>query len=118
MKKTSFGIERALYRKIKNMKREELDQYLYKVSSRSESYGYEDGLKNGIALSSKCMDEAIQKAIGCTVIDGIVGYETIEKTKQYQMKNNLQIDGIARNQDQSQDISKWQCLLMGEFLTL
>ncbi|MBE5936029.1 MAG: hypothetical protein E7262_09600 [Lachnospiraceae bacterium] len=63
MKKTSFGIERALYRKIKNMKREELDQYLYKVSSRSESYGYEDGLKNGIALSSKCMDEAIQKAI-------------------------------------------------------
>ena len=63
MKKTSFGIDRALYRKIKNMKREELDQYLYKVSSRSESYGYEDGLKNGIALSSKYMDEAIQKAI-------------------------------------------------------
>ena len=45
--------------------------------------------------------KAIQKAIGCTLIDGIVGYETIEKTKQYQMKNNLQIDGIARNQDQS-----------------
>ena len=48
----------------------------------------------------------------------LYGYETIEKTKQYQMKNNLQIDGIARNQDQSQDIPKWKCLLMGEFLTL
>ncbi len=36
----------------------------------------------------------------------LYGYETIEKTKQYQMRNNLQIDGIARNQDQSQDISK------------
>ena len=51
--------------------------------------------------------KAIQKAIGCTLIDGIVGYETVEKTKQYQMKNNLQIDGIARNQDQSQDIPKY-----------
>lgn len=51
--------------------------------------------------------KAIQKAIGCTLIDGIVGYETIEKTKQYQMRNNLQIDGIARNQNKSQDIPEW-----------
>ena len=57
--------------------------------------------------------KAIQKAIGCTLIDGIVGYETIEKTKQYQMKNNLQIDGIARNQNQSQNIPKRIILYLG-----
>lgn len=60
---SKFGIDRALYRKIKNMNREELDKYIFNVSSKSESYGYEDGLKNGIALSSKSMDEAIKKAI-------------------------------------------------------
>ena len=62
-KQKNFGIDRALYRRIKQMKREELDEYLYKVSSKSEHYGYEDGLKDGVALSGKCMDEALQKAI-------------------------------------------------------
>lgn len=37
----------------------------------------------------------IQTKIGCSLIDGIVGSETIEKTKQFQLRNNLTIDGIC-----------------------
>lgn len=37
----------------------------------------------------------IQIKIGCTMLDGLAGFETIRKTKQYQLKHNLVVDGIA-----------------------
>lgn len=46
---------------------------------------------------NKCMHvvSEIQSKIGCKMIDGIVGNETIEKTRQFQLRENLDVDGIA-----------------------
>lgn len=51
----------------------------------------------GNKSNTKCMNivSDIQRKLGCSLIDGIVGAETIEKTKQFQLRNNLQVDGIA-----------------------
>lgn len=54
----------------------------------------------GIKTNTKAVSliKEIQSKIGCTMIDGIVLYktgETYEKTKQFQLLNNLEIDGIA-----------------------
>lgn len=51
----------------------------------------------GARTNSKALQvvKDIQEKIGCKLIDGIVGAETIEKTKQFQLRNNLVVDGIA-----------------------
>lgn len=47
--------------------------------------------------NAKCIQvvKDIQKKVGCSLIDGIVGAETITKTKSYQRLVGLTVDGIA-----------------------
>lgn len=51
----------------------------------------------GVRSNTKCLQviREIQEKLGCKMIDGIVGSETIEKTKQFQLRENLTVDGIA-----------------------
>ena len=49
----------------------------------------------GANANIKQIIKDIQIKIGCTMLDGLAGFETIRKTKQYQLKHNLVVDGIA-----------------------
>lgn len=51
----------------------------------------------------------IQRKIGCTLIDGMVGSETISKCKEYQEKNNLVPDGICGEKTRAclNNMSSW-----------
>ena len=54
-----IGIDRDLARTIKRMNRKELDGYLARVTDRSFHNGYEDGLKDGVALARKALEEEL-----------------------------------------------------------
>lgn len=54
-----IGIDRGLARTIKRMNRKELDGYLARVTDRSFHNGYEDGLKDGVALARKALEEEL-----------------------------------------------------------
>ncbi len=63
----NLGIDRDLARTIKRMNRKELDGYLTRVTDRSYNNGYEEGLKNGIALTGQSMNEILARQVdkGC-----------------------------------------------------
>lgn len=77
--------------------------------------------------NTKCVQiiKDIQKKLGCKMIDGIVLYktgETYEKCKQYQLLNNLVIDGICgvntrsvMNQDNARSWSMYPHFKQSEF---
>lgn len=57
----TLGIDRDTARRIKRMNTKELDGYLTRVTDKSYSNGYEEGLINGIALAGQALDTVLKK---------------------------------------------------------
>lgn len=59
----TLGIDRETARRIKRMNTKELDGYLTRVTDKSYSNGYEEGLMNGIALAGQALDTILKQRI-------------------------------------------------------
>lgn len=73
----TLGIDRDLARQIKRMSRKELDGYLTRVTNKSYDNGYEQGLKEGVALTGQAIDAVLKEE----VIKGEITTDKLEEIK-------------------------------------
>lgn len=94
----TLGIDRELARKIKRMDRKELDGYLTRVTNKSYDNGYEQGLKEGVALTGQAVDAVLKEE----VIKGEITTDKLEEIKKAVAEYIAKVPG--KNEGKEKDV--------------